>query len=210
MCVTNVDVLLSFGGAFGGFEFSWSLLRDIIEKKGLSVYLDAISLERNEKTIYQWDDKLGIVKMANSNWNEFYTKAMDKCKYMIFIVTKPWLDSYYCIHEYKMFLERENIPSKKIIKPIFLVFDDAFEVISSKQTIEIRKPKGEKVLKKEVETLNLGDFFNKINNKNNHYVMNKKNEPILVNYKVNGVEYNHQYRYALDEPETALVLSMLK
>ena len=148
--------------------------------------------------------------MSNSNWNEFYTKAMDKCKFMIFIVTKPWLNSYYCIHEYKMFLERENIPSKKIIKPIFLVFDDAFRVISSKQTIEIIKPAGETVLKKEVETLNLGDFFNKINNKNNHYVMNKKNEPILVNYRVNGVEYNHQYRYALDEPETRLILNMLK
>lgn len=209
MCVTNVDVLLSFGGAFGGFEFSWSLLRDI-EEKGLSVYLDAISLEKDEKTIYQWDDKLGIVKMANSNWNEFYTKAMDKCKYMIFIVTKPWLNSYYCIHEYKMFLERENIPSKKIIKPIFIVFDDAYDVISSKQTIEIRKPAGETVLEKEEETLNLGDFFNKINNKDNHLVMKPKDKPIEVNYKVNGKEYNRKYRYALNSSETRQILNMLK
>ncbi len=126
MPVTKVDVLISFGGALGGVEFTWDLFRRIMEEKKMSAYLDAISLEHDEDTVYRWDKTLGVYKMSNPNWNTFFSEAMNNCKYMIFIITKPWLHSYYCIHEYNMFLERAN-DRKHPITTIFVIFEEAME-----------------------------------------------------------------------------------
>lgn len=38
MPVTKVDVLISFGGALGGFEFTWDLFKRIVEEKKMSAY----------------------------------------------------------------------------------------------------------------------------------------------------------------------------
>lgn len=206
MSLTDVDVLISFGGASGGFELAWSLFRDI-QGKGLSAYLDAISLEKDEKTIYKWDNKLGIVKMSNPNWDKFYAKAMDNCKYMIFIITKHWLNSYYCIHEYNMFLKKEKEGRPK--KPIFVVFEDAYTIISYNKNIKINRPKAEKNLSMpEKFELDFSNFFSKINN-DNRFVVQSANPPGVIECIIDGEKHNYKYMYALNGSQTAQILKLL-
>ena len=64
--------------------------------KLFDMYLDAESLKKQVKTTYSWDDKLGIYKMANPFWKEFYQGAMKQAKtYLREIVPKFNLLAYY-------------------------------------------------------------------------------------------------------------------
>src|SRR5687768_5724406 len=98
--VDNTRVILSFGGASGGFEFAMELRRNIMQKYNLPfngnpafVYLDAESLKVDPGTKYTWDEKLGIFKMSNPFWKAFYQGAMGNSKTMIFLLTGQWLRS---------------------------------------------------------------------------------------------------------------------
>lgn len=120
----NVKVLISFGAAGGGFELAWALKNDLDEiLGGGATYLDAVSLSSDPDTIYIWDNNNGIWKMSNLHWFAHYVEAMFKSKVMIFIVTREWLDSYYCWEEYSLFLQ-----SNRII-PIFLVDYEAYHLL---------------------------------------------------------------------------------
>ena len=208
MPVAKVDVLISFGGAMGGFEFTWDLLRRIVEEKKMTAYLDAISLEHDENTMYRWDKTLGVYKMSNPNWDTFYSDAMDNCKYMIFIITKPWLHSYYCLHEFKMFLERVNNP-KHLITPIFVIFKEAMDEILQNKGIIVPRPEGEMTIKDAELVLEYRDFYTYMTNKK-YIEVDSKDAPGKVVFESKGEIYKTEFNYALDDGITKQILSYLK
>ena len=76
----HTRVIISFGAAFGGFEFALQLRHDIMRAKNQKhpayCYLDAISLQAAADTRYPWDEKYHIFKMQNPHWAQFYESAM--------------------------------------------------------------------------------------------------------------------------------------
>jgi len=139
--VKDTRVLLSFGSAAGGFEFAMELRRNIMGKYGRKflddpyfVYVDAESLREDKKTGYTWDEKLGIYKMSNPFWKEFYLGAMDECQYMVYLISKPWLTSNWCWDEFKWY---EHVTTKKSIAPIFVVFKDAQDILTGSAMVKI-------------------------------------------------------------------------
>lgn len=208
MPVTKVDVLISFGGAMGGFEFAWDLLRGIVEERKMTAYLDAISLEHDENIVYRWDKTLGVYKMSNPNWDTFYSDAMDNCKYMIFIITKPWLHSYYCLHEFKMFLERVNNP-KHLITPIFVIFKEAMDEILQNKGIIVPRPKGEMTITDSKLVLDYDKFYTYMTNKK-YIEVQSKDAPGNVVFESKGEIYKTEFNYALDDGIIKQILSYLK
>lgn len=209
MPVTKVDVLISFGGALGGFEFTWDLFRRIKKEKNMSAYLDAISLEHDENTVYRWDDTLGVYKMSNPNWNTFFSEAMNNCKYMIFIITKPWLHSYYCIHEYNMFLERANDSKHPTITPIFVIFEEAVEEIIRNKGVIVPRPEGEITIKESQLILEYNKFYTYITNKK-HIEVDSKDAPGQVIFETKNKTIKTEFNYALKDGVTKEILSYLK
>lgn len=133
----NIKVLISFGAAGGGFELAWALKHDLEEVLGAeTTYLDAISLAGDPYTRYTWNEAQGIWKMSNEHWFGQYVDAMFNSKVMIFIVTKEWLDSYYCWEEYSLFLQSRGIT------PIFLVDREALQMIEEREERILRNDNG--------------------------------------------------------------------
>lgn len=128
----STRVILSFGAAYGGFEFAMQLRADIMERAGKSwsddpaaVYLDHESLKNAPGTKYEWDAEHGIHKMSNAWWKDFYKGAMDNAMAMIFIVTGEWLKSPWCWLEFEWYLEQLKKRERPNLLSVFLVFDDA-------------------------------------------------------------------------------------
>ena len=78
----STRVILSFGAAYGGFEFAMQLRSDIMERAGkpwnddpAAVYLDHQSLKNAPGTKCEWDVEHGIHKMSNAWWKDFYKKC---------------------------------------------------------------------------------------------------------------------------------------
>lgn len=133
----NIKVLISFGAAGGGFELAWALKHDLEEVLGAeTTYLDAISLSGDPYTNYTWNEELGIWKMSNKHWFGQYVDAMFNSKVMIFLVTKEWLNSYYCWEEYCLFLQSRGIT------PIFLVDREALQMIEEGEERILRNDNG--------------------------------------------------------------------
>lgn len=136
-------VLLSFGGAFGGFPFAWELRNELMLNFGRSpvnnagddrfyVYLDAVSLIGEHGSLYRWNDTIYDVKFENEEWADFYEAAMGQAEYMLFLITLPWLQSKWCWQEYDRYLrERQLRPVDRPLKGIFVVFPDAAAVLNS-------------------------------------------------------------------------------
>lgn len=208
MPVTKVDVLISFGGALGGFEFTWDLFKRIVEEKKMSAYLDAISLEHDKDTLYRWDKTLGVYKMSNPNWSTFYSDAMNNCKYMIFIITKPWLHSFYCIHEFNMFLQRVNDPMHPIT-PIFVIFEEAMEEIIRNKRIIVPRPEGEMTIKDVQLVLEYDKFYTYITNKK-YIEVDSTDAPGQVIFQTKDKTVKTKFDYALDDGVTKQILNFLK
>ena len=128
----STRVILSFGAAYGGFEFAMQLRSDIMEKAGkpwnndpATVYLDHQSLKNAPGTKYEWDVEHGIHKMSNAWWKDFYKGAMDNAMAMVFIVTGEWLKSKWCWLEFEWYLEQLKKRERPNLLSVFLVFDDA-------------------------------------------------------------------------------------
>lgn len=111
-------VLLSFGSAQGGFRYTLALREAIMAAKGWqdpsSVYVDAISAKPHDLSVVKENRTLNPV------WSALYLAAIRCCKAMVFIVTKPWLDSPWCRQELGWW------KANKEGTPIFvLMFEDA-------------------------------------------------------------------------------------
>lgn len=93
----TTKILLSFGSANNGFQYTIALREAIMERKSWTdksyVFVDAVSAK---------DHKLAVTKenrTLNPVWSSLYLAAIRQCKAMTFIVTKPWLESQWCQQE---------------------------------------------------------------------------------------------------------------
>lgn len=93
----DTRVLLSFGSAQGGFQYTLALRQAIMEAKGWthpsSVYVDAVSAKEHERS------RVANDRTLNPVWSALYLSAIRCCKAMVFLVTKPWVDSQWCQQE---------------------------------------------------------------------------------------------------------------
>jgi hypothetical protein len=133
----GTKVLISFGAAYGGFEFALALRYSIYQRFAKSpqldpgfVYLDAVTLESATETTYTYERSQDTFRMANVNWDQFYPAAMQRCKTMIFLLSQYWLNSQWCWKELTWFVENFKTAP---IKAVFVVFPDATAVLQQRQ-----------------------------------------------------------------------------
>lgn len=135
--LTKSTVLISFGAMDGGFELAWAIKKQLDDMMGENyVYIDAVSLEKDPNTSYDWNEELAIYKMSNPNWEEYFKLTMKSCKTMILMITKPWLKSKWCKQELGWLIEELK---GRYIKVILLVFDDALRYINENDELQIFK-----------------------------------------------------------------------
>ena len=192
----NIKVLISFGAAGGGFELAWALKQDLEEVLGTeTTYLDAISLSGDPYTNYTWDVQLGIWKMSNDHWFAHYVDAMFNSKVMIFILTKEWLNSYYCWEEYCLFLQSRGITH------IFLLDAEAMQMLAQG---------GEKVLRND----NGGELYQHLTAfgeyvKNSMFFILERSEETSEYVWVinNDIRYTYHTKYCLSPEERANLIN---
>ena len=115
---SGVKVLLSFGARQGGYKYAISLRRFINRSMGwdddsTNVYIDSEALEKHPFT------KPGSGGL-NPIWDNIYWTCINQCKVMVFLVTKPWLDSPNCRQEIEWWkINKGSVPV------ICLMFKDA-------------------------------------------------------------------------------------
>lgn len=186
MCVINQDltkskVLISFGAMDGGFELAWALKKQIDDMMGENyVYIDAISLENDPNTTYNWNENLAIYKMANPNWETYFKLTMENCETMVLMITKPWLNSQWCKQELGWLIDELKI---RRINVVIVVFKDAIEYINETPDLRI-----------------FNEFFDE-NPQNTVTVLSNVECIEDVTASINGHEHTYHYRYTIDESE---------
>lgn len=202
---SSTRVILSFGSALGGFEFALQLRHDIMQSRGMSwdddpayIYVDAASLIKQAQTQYTWDEKLGIYKMSNPFWAQFYKDAMDNATNMIFLVTQQWLSSQWCWEELDFYAERFR--KNPNIKPIFVVFPDAVPILKKNE-----------IVLRDGSKRHPSQIWNEIKNISNSCVIDIETAPIpdLQTVIVEGATYTYHYRYVCNESELNKIISSI-
>lgn len=184
MCVINQNltkskVLISFGAMDGGFELAWAVKKQLDDMMGENyAYIDAISLENDPNTSYNWNEELAIYKMANPNWEAYFRLTMENCKTMVLMITKPWLKSKWCIQELEWLIDELKIRNIKVVP---VVFKDALQYIN--ETPEFRI---------------FNEFFD-TNPQSTVTVLSDVESIKDVVASINGHEHIYHYRYAIDE-----------
>ena len=177
----HTKVIISFGGAFGGFEFAMQLRHDIMRAMNQAhpafCYLDAISLQAAADTRYPWDERYHVFKMQNPHWAQFYESAMSSSNTMIFLLSANWLKSWYCWEEFDWFVERMD---RTMIKPIFVVFKDARDILEkTSHEVELWGEIGStgKYEVKKTRTTNPKDWAIQMQNRANTTIIDIESEP---------------------------------
>lgn len=201
----HTRVILSFGSAFGGFEFAMQLRYDIMQKAGIGwdenlayVYLDAASLKHQKDSNYPWDQRLGIYKMNNPLWKAFYEGALNHARSMIFLLTEQWLTSQYCWEELTFFIERfDKNPN---IRPVFVIFPDAVDILNQDE-VELR----DKTKRKPIE------IWSEMKAVPGSTVVDIKTPPdnSLQTIVVEGESYEYHYEYMCNEAELNEIINSL-
>lgn len=194
----NIKVLISFGAAGGGFELAWAIKNELEKFLGEgTTYLDAISLAGDPYTRYTWNEAQGIWKMSNEHWFGQYVDAMFNSKVMIFIVTKEWLDSYYCWEEYSLFLQSRGIT------PVFLVDEDAKQMLTQG---------GERVLRDN----NGGEMYQHLTAFNDYvtnslpFTLNRNEETAEYVWEINdNIRYVYHTKYCLSPEKMDELINLL-
>ncbi len=195
--IDNVKVIISFGARNGGFELTWALKKEIDDLLGANIaYLDAISLEADSLTKYTWNEDLGIWKMSNENWYEYYEKAMNKSHFMIFLITKEWLDSYYCWQEWAMCMRSSGII------PIFLVSDESINIIENGLSETISSTTGEQLNE------DLRNLYQMMQN-NLCIILDNQNIPGTYTWECGSKQYVYNALYSISEESTKLILDVI-
>jgi hypothetical protein len=202
---TKTRVVLSFGAAAGGFEFAMELRRNIMAKYGKQflddptfVYLDAESLREDQATRYTWDDKLGIWKMSNEFWKQYYGSAMDNCQYMVFLISEPWLRSNWCWEEFNWY---QRIITEKSVAPIFVVFKDGGRILNDGAKVKDSKG-GEHDLK---------PLWQQIVTNPKTQVVDIATDPApgVGTVEVEGKTYTYTHKYVCSESELSAILGKI-
>ncbi|MFZ1415304.1 MAG: hypothetical protein WAS73_12105 [Defluviicoccus sp.] len=201
----STRVIMSFGSAFGGFEFAMQLRYDIMQKLGIGwddkpafVYLDAESLKHQKDSSYPWDQQLGIYKMSNPFWKAFYEGALDHARNMIFLLTKQWLTSQYCWEELQFFIDRFDKNAN--IKPVFVVFPDAVDLLNQNEVAlhdgSTRKP---------------SEIWSEMKAVPGSRVIDIRTPPdnSLQTIIVEGESYQYHYQYMCSEAELNEIINSL-
>ena len=183
--MNDVKVLISFGAAGGGFELAWAIKHDLDEILGNgSTYLDAISLSDDAHTRFTWSEQLGIWKMSNDNWFKHYVDAMNSCKSMLFIITKEWLESYYCWDEFLQFRKTPNC------KPFFLITEQAFKKLGNGGLKKLSN--SGKVLVQDKTVLK------EVIEGNVYYFISEENSPNAYEWRISDtIVYRYNTKYSL-------------
>lgn len=183
MCVINQNltkskVLISFGAMDGGFEYAWAIKKLLDDMMGENyAYIDAISLENDPSTSYNWNEALAIYKMENPNWETYFKLTMENCETMILLITKPWLESQWCNMELEWLIEELKIRNIKVIP---VIFEDALQHINANPNLRI-----------------FNEFFD-TNSESTVTVFSNVEEIENVTAVINGREHIYHYRYAVD------------
>ncbi len=199
-------VLLSFGAAAGGFEFALQLRKDIMDKfkktdmnEPRFVYVDAISLEGDTESHYEWDPGRGIFKMSNADWREHYLTGMRQCAYMVFLISGPWLTSNWCWDEFQWYLQAVT---EHPVKPVFIVFKDAQGILNGSG--KVKDGKGTEH--------DLRPMWQEMIARPGAVVVDIATdpEPAVGHVVVEGATYSYTHRYVCSESERAFILSKIK
>lgn len=185
MCLININqdltrskVLISFGAIDGGFELAWDLKRRIDEVFGdNAAYIDAVSLEHDPFTSYNWDQDLAIYKMSNPNWETYFRLTMKHCDTMILLITMPWLQSQWCIQELSWLIDELKTRDINVIP---VVFEDALTFISDNH-----------------DTYGIFGEFIEVNHDHIVYARGAVVEINKVEAMVNGRVHVYHYKYAV-------------
>lgn len=197
-----VKYIISFGAVWGGFELAWAIRNEILIQLGVNVntggdspvYIDALSLKEDKDTTYPWSEEHGIFKMQNPNWETFFKKAMSEAKCMIFIITKPWLKSKWCLQEFEWFNKSVHLAG------IFIVYPEAETIISQSITTEVGLSK-----------IQIDDLDQVINHSTHKKITVSECfvEHIPGFVEVKGKSYHYKYKYALGPREMTLLRQQL-
>lgn len=187
--LTKSKVLISFGAMDGGFEFAWSIKERIDEIFGSNTaYIDAVSLENDPNTAYNWNEELAIYKMSNPNWEAYFKLTMENCDTMILLITRPWLQSNWCNQELGWLIEELKIRNIKVIP---VVFEDAIQYINQTPDKQI---------------------FNAFFDENKAYVVyasGKVEEIENVTAIINGHNHTYHYRYSVNDETMNSIIELI-
>lgn len=207
---SSTAVLISFGGAAGGFEFAMQLRSDIMLSNNQTmehgdqsfVYIDAESLKRAKDTTYPFNWQFGMTVMKNPRWKAFYEAAMQQASTMIFLLSKHWLESHWCWGELEWFLtEHSNRAAGNELKPIFVVFPDAAPLLEQ-GSITLR----------DGSTQSPTTTWTQIRHLDDATIVEITTAPIpeVETVKWEGHTYTFNFRYACNNAERVQILQAIR